>query len=424
MKFKFTYIICFVLVFSCKPRKAVVAEVVDLPDNEIIHAQENSKQTLEKPYIILISLDGFRYDYTKRFNAKNLLSFDVLAEKMIPSFPTKTYPNHYTITTGLYPGNNGLISNSFYNPSRDEFFEIRDKSTVRNKEYYKGTPLWVLASQQEMASASMFWIGPEAPIKDTYPTYYFNYDGSVTRKQRVNQVMNWLKLPKEKRPHFITLYFSLADDIGHEFGPNSPEIENAVKELDTTIGDLISKTSKLNLPINYIVVSDHGMQEVAIDNIIYTDEMLPKNIKASTSFPLMIYSSNDKKIDSLYTVFRKDSLRLSVYKKTNLPEHYHYNSADDSVGDLVVMPKPPYTFGTRTEVYKKGKSTHGYDPTESDEMGAVFYTKGPAFKKNYKVEPFENVHVFPLIAEILELEYGHLKIDGKKEVLYHILEKD
>lgn len=420
MKFKLAYIFCFVLLFGCKSKN----EVLDLPDNEIIHTQENSKQTLEKPYVILISLDGFRYDYTKRFNANNLLSFDVLAEKMIPSFPTKTYPNHYTITTGLYPGNNGLLSNSFYNPSRDEFFEIRDKSTVRNKEYYKGTPLWVLASQQEMVSASMFWIGPEAPIKDIHPTYYFNYDGSVTRKQRVNQVIKWLKLPEEKRPHFIAMYFSLADDIGHKFGPNSPEIENAVKELDTTIGDLISKTSKLNLPINYIVVSDHGMQEVAIDNIIYTDEMLPKNIKASTSFPLMIYSSNDKRIDSLYTVFRKDSLRLSVYKKTNLPKHYHYNSNDERVGDLIVMPKPSYTFGKRSEVYKKGKSTHGYDPTESNEMGAVFYAKGPAFKKNYEVEPFENVHVFPLIAEILELEYSHLKIDGKKEVLYHILEKD
>ncbi len=423
MKFKFAYIFCLILLFSCKPKKAVVTEVVDLPQNEISRVQENSKETLEKPFVILISLDGFRYDYAERYGATNLLNFDVKADKMISSFPTKTFPNHYAIVSGLYPGNNGLVSNSFYIPTLKEHYKIRDRGAVRNKEYYKGTPLWVLASEQEMVTASMFWVGSEAPIKDTHPTYYFNYNGRVTNEQRVNQTVEWLKLPEKKRPHFITLYFSLTDDVGHRFGPNSAEIEKAVKLIDATIGDLISKTDKLDLPINIVVVSDHGMKEVDIDNIIYFEDVIPKNVIYSDSFPLMVYSDDTKMIDSLYTNFKKDSLRVNVYKKANMPKHYHYKVDDDSVGDLIVMPKAPYTFGKRSYTFSKGNSTHGYDPTTTEEMGAIFYATGPAFKKNQQIDAFENVHVYPLISEILELDYSHLKIDGKKEVLESIIKK-
>ena len=423
MKFRFVFIFCTILLVGCHPKKKVVAEIVDLPENEITRVQENSKATLEKPYVILISLDGFRYDYAERFGANNLLNFDVKADQMNSSFPTKTFPNHYAIATGLYPGNNGLVSNSFYNPKREEHYSIRNRDVVRNKAYYKGTPLWVLASQQEMVSASMFWVGTEAPIKDMHPTYYFNYDGSVTNEQRVNQTVEWLKLPKEKRPHFITLYFSLTDDVGHRYGPNSPEIETAVKQIDATIGDLISKTEKLNLPINFVVVSDHGMQEIDINNIIYHEEKLPKRAVYSDSFPLMVYSKDVKLIDSLYTNFKMDSLRLNVYKKENIPTQYHYKVDDERVGDLIVMPKSPYSFGKRSWNYKKGSSTHGYDPKTSEEMGAIFYAKGPAFKKNLQIKAFENIHVFPLISEVLELDYSHLTIDGNKKVLKDIFKK-
>jgi predicted AlkP superfamily pyrophosphatase or phosphodiesterase len=407
--------------FSCKPKKAVVTEVIDLPQNEINRVQENSAATTQKPYVILISLDGFRYDYAKHYGATNLLNFDVKADKMISSFPTKTFPNHYAIVSGLYPGNNGLVSNSFYNPTLKEHYKIRDRGAVRNKEYYKGTPLWVLASQQNMVSASMFWVGSEAPIQDTHPTYYFNYNGRVTNEQRVNQTVEWLKLPEKKRPHFITLYFSLTDDVGHRYGPDSPEIEKAVKQIDATIGDLISKTKKLKLPINIVVVSDHGMKEVDIDNIIYFEEMLPKDAIYSDSFPLMVYSKDNEMIDSLYTNFKKDSLRVNVYKKSNMPKNYHYKVEDERVGDLLVMPKSPYTFGKRKWTFEKGNSTHGYDPSETEEMGAIFYATGPSFKKDKQINAFENIHIFPLISEILELDTSHLKIDGSKEVLDDII---
>lgn len=417
---KYIFSLVLLFVFACKSKQTKVSPEVNLPPNQIINIQENSKENLDKPYVILISLDGFRYDYAERYGATNLLNFDIKANELTPVFPSKTFPNHYSIATGLYPGNHGLVSNSFYVPSMKEYYKIRNRDAVRNKNYYKGTPLWVLASQQKMVSASMFWVGSEAPIQDIHPNYYFNFDNRVTYNQRVNQIVQWLKLPEKTRPHFITLYFSLTDSVGHKYGPNSQEIADAVKQVDATIGDLMTKTKKLNLPINFVVVSDHGMQEIDIENYIYYEEMMPEGVTYSDSFPLMIYSDDTKMVDSLYTSFKKDA-RLHVYKKTNMPKHYNYSIDDERIGDLILQPKPPYSFGSPDRTYVKGVSTHGYDPAECETMGGIFYASGPAFKKKMQLKSFENIHIFPLISEILDLDYEHLKIDGKKEVLEQII---
>ncbi len=411
------------LIVSCQSKSKTKSHQAeeDFPANEIVRIQENSDASLVKPYVILISIDGFRYDYAQRYHANNLLSFDVSATKMVPSFPSKTFPNHYAIATGLYPGNNGLVSNSFYNRAKKKHYEIKDRSVVQDKDYYKGTPLWVLASQQEMVSASMFWVGTEAPIQDTFPTYYFNYNGSVTNEQRVNQTLKWLELPEKKRPHFIALYFSITDDIGHKYGPDSPQIENAVKSIDATIGSLVAKTKKLNMPINIILISDHGMLEVDNTNLIDLSTLIPDDTIVSTSFPFMVYSENANFIENLYTDLKKDSLRLDVYLKSNIPTHYHYNEMDESIGDLIIMPKPPYTFGKNTML--SGSSTHGYDPSTTPEMGAIFFAKGAAFNKNVKIDSFENVDIFPLVSEILQLDYSNLKIDGSLDILNPVLKE-
>ncbi len=312
-----------------------------------------------------------------------------------------------------------MVSNSFYDRSQKEFYRIRDRKAVRNKYYYKGTPLWVLASQQEMVTASMFWVGSEAPIQDTHPTYYFNYDGSITDQQRVDKTVKWLQLPPEKRPHFITLYFSIIDDVGHRYGPDSPQIEKAVQNIDAIIGNLILQTKKLDLPINIIVVSDHGMLEVERTDLINLSAIIPDSTKVSKSFPYMVYSENNDFIDDIYKDFKKNSLRLEVYYKSNMPAHYHYNVTDDRIGDLIIMPKAPYVFGNKTKPI--GTSTHGFDPSTTPEMGAIFFATGDAFNKNVKVDPFENVDIFPLISEILELDYKNLELDGNIDSLKHIL---
>lgn len=389
---------------------------------EIKGTLTNSANQADKPYVILVSLDGFRHDYAQRYGANHMLSFDVKAERMTPSFPSKTFPNHYAIATGLYPGHNGLVSNEFYDKKLALRYSIRDRSVVENPSFYNGTPLWVLASNQNMVNASMFWVGSEAPIKGIVPTYYYKYNASFSHEDRVNQVISWLQLPEENRPHLITLYFSLIDDLGHAHGPDSEQVAKGVKSIDNTIGDLMSKVNQLDLPINIIIVSDHGMLEVDRQQIIYLDSLLPANINYTASFPAMVYSDDAKKIDSIYTNLLVDTSRFKVYLKNNLPKRFHYDAHQERIGDLVIMPKPPYTFGSEEYDTKKGSSTHGYDPAVTPEMGAIFYANGPAFKKqSHPISAFENIHVYPMIAQILGLTYEKDSIDGSIEILLPIL---
>ena len=179
----------------------------------------NAPSQQDKPYVLLISLDGFRYDYAERDHATNLLALGksgVTAKALIPSFPTTTFPNHYTIVTGLYPAHHGIVDNSFWDPARNAEFKSSDSaSSTTEGSWWGGTPLWVLAEQQGMRAASFFWPGSDAEIQHTRPTYYYKYDGKIPNDRRVEQVVEWLKLPKAERPHFITLYFSDVDHEGH-----------------------------------------------------------------------------------------------------------------------------------------------------------------------------------------------------------------
>src|SRR5579862_268420 len=226
----------------------------------------NATQQLSKPYVVLVSLDGFRYDYARKFHAEHLLALAAQGasapEGMLPSFPSITFPNHYTIVTGLYPGHHGIVANSFYDPARKQAYRYHDAKAIADGTWYGGTPLWVLSVQQGMRSASFFWVGSEAEIQGIRPSYYLKFDASFPNGKRVEQVLAWLHLPPEQRPHFITLYFSDSDTAGHEYGPDSPQVAAAVHELDSEIGKLVDGIKESNLRVDLIVVADHGMVKV------------------------------------------------------------------------------------------------------------------------------------------------------------------
>jgi predicted AlkP superfamily pyrophosphatase or phosphodiesterase len=222
-------------------------------------------QSKSTPYVLLISFDGFRFDYAEKFDApnfKSLMKSGSYAEGLIPSFPSKTLPNHYSIVTGLYPGKHGLVDNSFFDPDRNEFFEMRNRDRVTDPYYYSGTPLWKLARSQGIKSASMFWVGSELTPQELRPDYYHPYQESVQDSTRIQQVFQWLKLPEKDRPHFITLYFSYPDHEGHQFGPASEETRRAVLKADRTLEIIMKGIHDIDLPINVIVISDHGMEEL------------------------------------------------------------------------------------------------------------------------------------------------------------------
>ena len=241
---------------------------------QLVHAQNASVTAVPNPpntaaqqskhYVVLVSLDGFRYDYPQKFGAPHLLA---LAKRgasapagMLPSYPSLTFPNHYTIVTGLYPEHHGIVGNTFYDPTTKKTFSYKTSSSTEGS-FYGGMPLWSLAEQQGMRSACFFWPGSEADIHGR-PSYYVPFQDNYPDEQRVDQVISWLKLPPAERPHFITLYYANTDHAGHIYGPDSEETRAAVHHVDEMVGDLSSKLAQLHLPVDLIVVADHGMIKV------------------------------------------------------------------------------------------------------------------------------------------------------------------
>jgi predicted AlkP superfamily pyrophosphatase or phosphodiesterase len=375
---------------------------------------QNSEWALEQPYVILISIDGFRYDYAEKYDASTFLdikSNGSSAESMIPSFPSKTFPNHYTLVTGLYPGNHGIIGNSFYSRLKNETYRLSDKSKVLDGSWYGGKPIWSLAEENGMISASFFWVGSESKISGYQPTYWKAYDASVPNVNRTKQVIDWLKLPANNRPHLITLYFSLVDDAGHNFGPDSDEVKEAVLEIDQVIGELRKELKTLDLPINLIITADHGMAAtnsgVALDDIDFKDAIVDVS-----STMVMVYHNDSDVLDEIRLALDEKN-ELEVYSKNEMKEKFGFDN-DDRVGDLVALASPPAQISRTPRTVKGG--THGYDPDKFQEMHAVFMIEGPKIKKGNLMPPFRNVHVYPLIVKLLNLPIP-INIDGEIDIL-------
>src|ERR1700722_9470026 len=229
---------------------------------QIVSGRSNSVGQQKKPYIILISADGFRYDLADKYNATNLLRLrnkGINAAYMQPSYPSLTFPNHYSIVTGLYPSHHGIVDNTFYDKQKNETYTIRNKKVVGDGTWYGGTPLWVLAEKQQMLSASFYWVASESAIQVVRPTYYYIYNDAIPIDKRIETVKNWLQLPEDKRPHFITFYFPQVDHQEHTYGPDSKEAEEAVHLVDESVGKLVRTVDSLGLDVSFIFLADHGM---------------------------------------------------------------------------------------------------------------------------------------------------------------------
>ena len=389
-------------------------------------------QGLQKPYVLLISFDGFRYDYVEKYDAKHFKAFiknGTAADGLITSFPSKTFPNHYSIITGMYPGNHGLVGNSFYDAEWDTTYSMGNRALVESEHFYGGTPLWQLAQEQGLISASYFWVGSEAPVKGQFPNYYYKYDGSVPNEDRIKQVFDWFQLPLEERPDFISLYFSLIDDAGHRYGPDSEKTGKAIQEADRLLGKIMNGLKSIDLPINVIVTSDHGMYELRNDpkKVIFLDNLLPKLSETSRvqngSYYCRIYESDPQKVEHITSFIKQRVKNSQVYKKENFPKKWNYQNSPRT-GDILILAEPGYILQFK-ESYKKRlterpylkvRGVHGYDPYTCTEMQGIFYAQGPNIKKGLKIKAFDNVHIYPLVAKILGLKVPN-DIDGKFKVL-------
>ena len=392
----------------------------------IVEGRTNSTTQQQKPYVILISADGFRYDFADKYHATNLLRLrkeGVCAKYMQPSYPSLTFPNHYTIVTGLYPAHHGLVDNSFFDEKKQASYSMSKKEIVRDSSWYGGTPLWVLAEEQQMLSASFYWVGSEAAMHGIRPTYCYYYNESIDIDTRINIVKNWLQLPEAKRPHLITFYLPQVDHAAHKYGTNAKETGDSVLFVDNAIEKLTTTLQQLNLPISYIFLSDHGMTDVDVNNTIPLPAVIDTSkfiIPGYADALMHLYAKDKAAIQPTYGQLKAVAKDYDVYLATAMPERWHYSKSDDRynrVGDIILVPHLPKVFNISNRKITPGK--HGFDPAIKD-MRASFYAWGPQFKAHKKIKGFENVHVYPLIAKMLGLTYTE-QTDGNISVLNNIL---
>ncbi|TDI92148.1 MAG: alkaline phosphatase family protein [Caldithrix sp.] len=365
----------------------------------------------DQPTIILISIDGFRWDYPEKAETPNLdflINSGVRAKSLIPCFPTKTFPNHYTIVTGLYPENHGIIANNMFDPVRNKHFKLSISEAIHDSTWWGGEPIWVTAEKQGLKTACYFWPGSETKIKGMLPTYYFNYDGQVPNEERIEQVVKWLDLPLDQRPSLITTYFSTLDNAGHTYGPDSKEVAEAIHYIDSVIGILLNGLKERNLleKVNVIIVSDHGMAATRADQIIFLDDYIDLNgVDVVDWNPVAAINPRGVEEETIYQRLVNAHPKLKVYKKEEVPERFHFGK-HPVTPKIVAIADEGWSISSRPYVdartgYGDG-GNHGFDDQLAS-MGATFIASGPAFKSGVMVEPFRNIHIYELMAKILDL---------------------
>lgn len=394
----------------------------------------NTEEMQARPYVVLISLDGFRHDYMDLFPTPNLdriAEAGVRSQALVPSFPVKTFPNHYSIATGLHPDAHGLVGNSFRAPELgpDAVYSLGNREAVEDGRYYRGEPLWVTAETQGMVAASYFFVGTEAPVIGVQPSHWYRFDETVAYPDRVDRVLAWLAEPAESRPHMVTLYFEETDTRGHNFPTEAPEMARAVETVDRMIGRLLDGIDALphGDQVHVIVVSDHGMAPFYADSTYVVPELweVPASVEFVGGGSHMIAYVDDGPGAVAAMRDTLDALmpRVSVYRvgapeaEGGVPERLRYARGGERLGDLVFVPDPHWAVSPhpREERAPRDGWTHGWH-RDMPEMQGLFVAMGPRIRDAGTVPPLENVHVYPLVAEILGLDPAP-EVDGSLEAV-------
>ena len=366
-------------------------------------------------YVILVSFDGFRWDYTNRVNTPNFDFVEkngIKAKSLKPIFPSFTFPNHYALATGCYADKHGILGNEFKN--RLGSYSYKNKQNVRDSKWYKAEPIWVTAEKNDIITATYFWVGSEAKIEGYYPTYFKYYQNGIDPKDKVKQVVEWLELPIEKRPKLVCLYFNEPDHAGHVYGADSKEVNNQIEVSDYILGYLMNSLKQLEIydNINIVIVSDHGMVDVSEEKVINIDNFnLPGIIEGRG--PIMNYKIDSDDLNKIFDIDIPNVKLVSSIKNDEL--HYH-----NPVYDFLLIADEGWMMYLNKDIEKYNgklpvKGMHGYD-SNSMNMHAIFYAYGPKFKSGLEIDTFELIHVYPMLCELLGIK-PYADIDGTLEVL-------
>lgn len=364
-----------------------------------------------RPTVILISIDGWRWDYAQKYSApaiSRLLARGISAP-LIPGFPSKTFPNHYSIVTGLYPGEHGIVGNTVKDPPTGRRLTMSNTAEVQSPMWWGGEPLWVTAQRAGQIAAAVFWPGSEAPLGGSGVRYWAPYDGTLPGTARVDRVLGWLDLPQAARPTLLMLYFSDVDTAGHAAGPDSDAVGRAVRRVDGHVDRLIRGLSRRHLEdtVNIVIVSDHGMAEGTTDRVVVLDDYVSlQGVDVVDLNPTVGLFPPPGREETIYRALAGAHPRLKVYRREESPEHWHYRN----------HPRIPPIVGVADEGWqvmrrqtlaallaghrRRTSGVHGYDPNVPS-MRGIFIGAGPAFRVNTRVSAFENVHLYNALARVL-----------------------
>ena len=354
--------------------------------------------------LILVSIDGFRWDYLDRGLTPNLSALaagGVRAERMSPAFPSITFPNHYTLVTGLYPDHHGVVNNTFKDAHMVGVFHMNSKEPGW---WDEATPLWVTAERQGVRTATEFWPGSEVEINGGRPGKWEAFNQAKSSDQRVDTLLGWLAAPADQRPEFLTLYFDIVDTAGHLHGPDSPEVNKAIAIVDAAIGRLEAGLKTEGLNADLILLADHGMTGVPPGHVILLDDLVDMSIAqevfddpvAGVDFPnTPPGQAEEGKLVGAHP-------HMTCWKKADVPVRFHYG-ANPRVPAVVCAADLGWLIETKAGAAHHTHATlgeHGYDNAAPD-MAAVFVANGPAFRSGLVVKPFPNVDVYPLMIHLL-----------------------
>ena len=359
--------------------------------------------------LLLISIDAFRADYIRRGITPTLsaLAADgVRAEALQSAVPTLTFPNHYTLVTGLYPDHHGIVNNTMYDSILGHFSLGNRKAVDDGRWWDEGEPIWATADQQGLKTATMFWPGSGAEIHGHRPDHWLPFNGKLSPDQRVDQALQWLDLPVAQRPGFVTLYFDDVDHAGHDYGPETPEVNAALRKVDTAIGRLVAglKARGLYARMNIIVVSDHGMAATPRGQAVLMDKHIDLDDVRVVSMGILAgFIPKPGHRAEVATKLLQPHAHMRCWSKADIPTRLHYGS-NPRIPPLVCLANVGWQISSSDYVAKRKKpmslGEHGYD-NASPLMRALFIAHSPAFRDGLVVPKFPNVDVYPLMTHLL-----------------------
>lgn len=376
--------------------------------------------------VLLISIDGFINEYIDRNETPNFDQFltgGVQAEYLTSAFPTNTFPTHWSIATGLYVENHGIIANSFYDYELEARFSYGPVGTPNDERWWGGEPIWITAEKAGKTAATFFWPGSEASINGLRPTKWVDYDGSIPDSVRIDSVMSWFDPVGDVRADFGTLYFSFVDSRGHAFGPGSSEVDEAVVEMDSILGYLLTQIERVGLSdkLNIILVSDHGMASTSSERVIFLEDIIDLNsVDMVTWTPVAMIKPDEGKTSEVYEALKANEENYQVYLKDELPERFHFRN-HYRIPEIIMIADVGYTITTESFLNQRtiNAGSHGYDNL-APEMRTFFAANGPDFVNGVTSPPFESVHIYELIANILGIQPA--ENDGNFDSVRFLLE--